>query len=44
MACIIEYKVAEAVVGIAPPEKGRRFDNFVRGLLGEAETIARAAG
>ena len=44
MACIIEYKVAEAVVGIAPPEKGRRFDNFVRTMLGEAEAIARAAG
>ena len=43
MACIIEYKVAEAAVGIAPPEKGRRFDNFVRTLLGEAESIARAA-
>lgn len=43
MACIIEYKVAEAVVGIAPPEKGKRFDNFVRVLLGEAEAVARAA-
>ncbi|CAN5218794.1 phosphotransferase family protein [soil metagenome] len=43
MACIIEYKVAEAVVGIAPPEKGKRFDNFVRVLLGEADAIARAA-
>jgi aminoglycoside phosphotransferase (APT) family kinase protein len=43
MACIIEYKVAEAAIGIAPPEKGRRFDNFVRTLLSEAETIARAA-
>ena len=43
MACIIEYKVAEAAVGIAPPEKGKRFDNFVRVLLGEAEALARAA-
>lgn len=44
MACIIEYKVAEAAAGIAPPEKGRRFDNFVRVQLGEAEAIARQAG
>lgn len=44
MTCILEYKVAEAAIGIAPPEKGRRFDNFVRTLLGEAEAIARAAG
>jgi len=42
-ACMIEYKVAEAVTGIAPPEKGRRFDKLVRGLLAEAEQIARAA-
>lgn len=41
MACICEYKVAEAAVGIAPPEKGARFDKIVRSLLGEAETIAR---
>ncbi|RYY25918.1 MAG: phosphotransferase family protein [Sphingomonadales bacterium] len=44
MACIIEYKVAEAAVGLAPPEKGVRFDGLVRGLLTEAETLARAAG
>ena len=44
MACIIEYKVAEAAVGLAPPEKGRRFDGLVRHLLGEAENLARAAG
>jgi len=44
MACIIEYKVAEAAVGLAPPEKGKRFDGLVRGLLSEAESIARAAG
>lgn len=43
MVCILEYKVAEAAVGIAPPEKGRRFDGFVRTLLGEAEAIARAS-
>ncbi|HUD90094.1 phosphotransferase family protein [Sphingobium sp.] len=44
MTCILEYKVAEAAVGIAPLDKGRRFDNFVRTLLGEAEAIARATG
>lgn len=44
MACIIEYKVAEAAVGLAPPEKGARFDGLVRGLLSEAEALARAAG
>jgi aminoglycoside phosphotransferase (APT) family kinase protein len=44
MACIIEYKVAEAAVGLAPPEKGVRFDGLVRGLLSEAENLARAAG
>jgi aminoglycoside phosphotransferase (APT) family kinase protein len=44
MACIIEYKVAEATVGISSPEKGARFDGLVRGLLTEAETLARAAG
>lgn len=44
MACIIEYKVAEAAIGLAPPEKGRRFDGLVRGLLSEAESIARARG
>lgn len=44
MACILEYKVAEAVVGLAPPEKGARFDALVRGLLTEAECLARAAG
>jgi aminoglycoside phosphotransferase (APT) family kinase protein len=44
MVCILEYKVAEAIVGIAPPEKGRRFENFVANLLDEAEAIARAAG
>lgn len=43
MVCILEYKVAEATVGIAPPEKGKRFDKYVRTLLGEAEAIARAA-
>lgn len=44
MACIIEYKVAEAAIGLAPPEKGERFDGLVRGLLSEAEALARAAG
>jgi len=44
MACICEYKVAEAVVGLAPPEKGTRFDGIVRSLLSEAETLARALG
>ena len=44
MACICEYKVAEAAVGLAPPEKGARFDGIVRGLLSEAQTLARAAG
>lgn len=44
MACICEYKVAEASVGLAPKEKGVRFDGIVRSLLSEAETLARACG
>ena len=44
MACILEYKVAEAAVGIAPADKGRRFDTYVHTLLGEAVEIARAKG
>lgn len=44
MACILEYKVAEAAVGLAPTEKGARFDAIVRSLLSEAETLARAIG
>lgn len=44
MACILEYKVAEAAVGLAPREKGDRFDGLVRGLLSEAEELVRAAG
>lgn len=44
MACICEYKVAEAVVGLAPKEKGVRFDGLVRNLLLDAEDMARAFG
>ncbi len=44
MACIVEYKVAEAAIGLAPAEKGARFDAIVRGLLSESETLARRAG
>jgi len=44
MVCILEYKVAEAAAGLAPAEKGRRFDNFVRVLLSEAEALVRQAG
>lgn len=44
MACILEYKVAEAMVGLANKDKGRRFDALVRQLLTEAEELTRAIG
>jgi len=44
MACMIEYKVAEAIQGLAPKAKGERFDGLVRGLLLGAQELARRAG
>lgn len=44
MACILEYKVAEAKVGLAPKEKGDRFDRTVQNLFAEAEKTARRLG
>jgi aminoglycoside phosphotransferase (APT) family kinase protein len=44
MACMIEYKVAEAIQGLAPKAKGERFDGLVRGLLLDAQRQARAFG
>jgi aminoglycoside phosphotransferase (APT) family kinase protein len=43
-ACMIEYKVAEAIQGLSPKAKGDRFDGLVRGLLLDAQALARAAG
>jgi aminoglycoside phosphotransferase (APT) family kinase protein len=42
-ACMIEYKVAEAIQGLSPKAKGDRFDALVRGLLLDAQALARAA-
>jgi aminoglycoside phosphotransferase (APT) family kinase protein len=44
MACILEYKVAEAVQGLAPKAKGERFAAMVLRLLGDAEQLARSRG
>jgi aminoglycoside phosphotransferase (APT) family kinase protein len=43
-ACMIEYKVAEAVQGLAPKAKGERFDALVRGVLIDAAELARSLG
>ena len=43
-ACMIEYKVAEAIQGLSSKAKGDRFDGLVRGLLGDAEALARSLG
>lgn len=44
MACILEYKVAEAIQGLAPKAKGDRFDAMVLRLLSDAEKLARSLG
>ncbi|MGD9795188.1 MAG: phosphotransferase family protein [Acidimicrobiia bacterium] len=43
MACMIEYKVAEAIQGLSPKAKGDRFDRRVRALLIDARDLAQAA-
>jgi aminoglycoside phosphotransferase (APT) family kinase protein len=43
-ACMIEYKVAEAVQGLSPKAKGDRFDLLVRRLFTDAELLARSLG
>jgi aminoglycoside phosphotransferase (APT) family kinase protein len=43
-ACMIEYKVAETAQGLAPKAKGERFDALVRGLLIDAQNLARSLG
>ena len=40
-ACMIEYKVAEAVQGLAPKEKGDRFDAMVRRLILAARDLVK---
>lgn len=42
MACICEYKVAEAIQGLSPQAKGDRFDGMVRQLLTDAEKLVRS--
>ncbi|MDY0014350.1 MAG: phosphotransferase family protein [Rhodocyclaceae bacterium] len=44
MACILEYKVAEAIQGLAPKAKGERFDGIVRRLMASACERARSLG
>jgi len=43
-ACMIEYKVAEAVQGLAPKAKGDRFDALVRGIIVDAAAYAKSLG
>jgi aminoglycoside phosphotransferase (APT) family kinase protein len=43
-ACMIEYKVAEAVQGLSSKAKGDRFDGLVRRLLLDSADLARALG
>lgn len=43
-ACMIEYKVAEAIQGLSSKAKGDRFDGLVRGLLLDAQELARSLG
>ncbi|WP_409330043.1 phosphotransferase family protein [Trujillonella humicola] len=43
-ACMLEYKVAEAIQGLSSKAKGDRFDGLVRGLLRDAEALARSLG
>jgi aminoglycoside phosphotransferase (APT) family kinase protein len=44
MACMIEYKVAEAIQGLSSKAKGDRFDGLVRNLLIDARDLTRHAG
>lgn len=43
-ACMIEYKVAEAIQGLSSKTKGDRFDALVRNLLIDARDLTRASG
>jgi aminoglycoside phosphotransferase (APT) family kinase protein len=43
-ACMIEYKVAEAVQGLAPKAKGDRFEALVRNVIIDAAALARSLG
>jgi aminoglycoside phosphotransferase (APT) family kinase protein len=43
-ACILEYKVAEAIQGLSPKAKGDRFDGLVRMLMESAESLVRKLG
>jgi len=40
-ACLVEYKVAEAAMGIGTPEKGQWFARTVLGLFAGAKEIAQ---
>jgi aminoglycoside phosphotransferase (APT) family kinase protein len=40
-ACIVEYKVAQAAIGLLPPETGRVFADAVIRRMAEAERLAR---
>lgn len=44
IACMIEYKVAEAIQGLSSKAKGDRFDKLVRSLLSQSERLARSLG
>jgi aminoglycoside phosphotransferase (APT) family kinase protein len=40
-ACIVEYKVAQAAIGVLPAETGRAFADAVLRRMAEAERLAR---
>lgn len=43
-ACIVEYKVAQAAIGMLPKSTGEFFDKLVLNMFAEAERIARRVG